>query len=118
MHRLPRCTTDPVLEPGLPDLMLAFHVDPASRRGTLFREDPELQKSVKQWASRAAVGDAIREPRLDGHEWEILRFRQSARIVSEAPDPGKMVVDWMRARTQEWIEDRVVQRITKLAKST
>lgn len=108
---------DPVLERGLPDLMLAFHIDPNSPRGKLMRKDSALQTAIARWTSRVAFGGERREPRLDGHEWEVLRCRQTARLITEAPDPGVKTVEWMRDRALEWVEDGIVQRITELAKS-
>ncbi len=107
---------DPVLERGLPDLMLAFHIDPNSPRGKLLRKDSALQKAIKRWTSRVPLGSERREPRLDGHQWEVIRCRETARLITEAPDPGMKMVDWMRDRAQEWVDDGIVQRITELAK--
>lgn len=107
---------DPVLECSLPDLMLSFHVNPEAPRGKRIRTDPQLQNALAKWTSRAATGSIEREPRLDGSTWEIIRCRESSRILVEAPDPGTKVVEWMRQRAQEWIDDGIVQRITELAK--
>jgi len=107
---------DPVLEGNLPDLMLSFHLNPESPRGRRVRGDADLQKAIEKWTSRAATGSVVREPRLDGSTWEIIRCRESSRILLEAPDPGVKVVEWMEQRTKEWIDDGIVHRITELAK--
>lgn len=107
---------DQVLHDGLPDLMLSFHVNPESPRGKRIRTDPQLQNALTKWTSRAATGSVVREPRLDGSTWEIIRCRESSRILVEAPDPGQTVVDWMEQRAQEWIDTGVIQRVTELAK--
>ena len=114
--RLRDAKPDPVLHDSLPDLMLSFHVNPESPRGKLIRTDPQLQNALAKWTSRAATGSVVREPRLDGSTWEVIRCRESSRILLEAPDPGTKVVEWMEQRAQEWIDDGIVQRITKLAK--
>jgi hypothetical protein len=96
--------------------MLAFHVNPESDRGKRIRNDSKLQAALAKWTSRNAGAGAIREPRLDGSTWEIIRCRESSRILADAPDPGAKLVQWMNERAQEWIDDEIIQRITEIAK--
>lgn len=114
--RVRNAKLDAVLNGNLPDLMLSFHVNPESPRGQRIRTDPQLQNALAKWTSRAATGSVAREPRLDGITWEVIRCRESSRILVDARDPGTKVVEWMEQRAMEWIEDGIVQRITELAK--
>jgi len=108
---------DRVTDSSLPDLMLAFHVNPASERGKRIRSDPKLQNALAKWTGRNAEVGARREPRLDGSTWEIIRCRESSRILAAAPDPGTTLVKWMEDRAKELLDDKIVQRITEIAKS-
>lgn len=114
--RIRNAKPDRVLDGNLPDLMLSFHVNPESQRGERIRTDPQLQTALAKWTSRAAARSVEREPRLDGITWEIIRCRESSRILVDAPDPGTKVVEWMEQRAKEWLEDGIVQRVSELAK--
>jgi hypothetical protein len=88
--------------------MLAFHVNPESERGKQIRNDSKLQRALANWTSRNSGSGAIREPRLNGSTWEIIRYRESSRILADAPDPGPKLVQCMNEGAQEWIDDGII----------
>ena len=104
---------DPVTHPGLPDLILALHVDPASERGARLRGDRRWTNAATRWASRSS--DAVtREFRKAPHVWEILRCRASSREVLGVEDQGMQMIAWMEARAKEWVDEGIAARLAAL----
>jgi hypothetical protein len=108
---------DPLLAAPMPDLVLALHLDPASRRGMRLRDDATWTEAAKRWSSRA-LDQSSRDFDPGPESWEILRCRASAQELVDADDPGAHMVHWMEARAQEWVDDGIVRRLSELLAST
>lgn len=103
----------PVTQPHLPDLMLALHVNPTSRRGLLLRGDREWTEAAGKWAHQPPDG-VLRELLMGPANWEILRCRSSSLEIIDAPDPGERLIEWARSRAQEWVDGGIVGRLVEL----
>jgi hypothetical protein len=105
---------DPVLNPGLPDLVVALHGKPDSPRGTRLREDALWTNAAKRWSTRKTDG-LRREFDPAPRNWEILRCRTSTLSLLDANDPGAAMVKWMEACAREWVEDGITLRLGEVA---
>ncbi|WP_437507283.1 hypothetical protein [Sorangium sp. So ce1099] len=103
----------PVTQPSLPDLMLALHVNPTSRRGILLRTDAEWTTAASEWTRQPPNG-VLRELLLGPADWEMLRCRSSSLEIVDAADPGEQLVEWTQRRAQEWVDAGIVGRLAEL----
>lgn len=104
---------DPVLVPGLPDLVLAFHLDPASREAEALLANETISESVSDWQAGNTSGEA-RE--LRPHKWELLRIRQSTLILLSQKDQGKFIQEWSQAAFQGFVDAGLVNAVVQASK--
>lgn len=107
---------DPVLNPGMPDLVVALHLKPDSVRGARLREDALWTEAARRWSART-TGGSTREFDPAPSTWEILRCRTSTLELLATSDPGSYFVQWMEACATEWVEDGITRRLGEIAQS-
>ena len=93
---------DPVLAAGLPDLLLTWHVDPASALHRRLHADTD--GALQRWVKRPTE-TVSRE--LRPQDWESVRARCSAALLLGVPDPRAAFLAWFDARLDEWEADGV-----------
>lgn len=104
----------PLLIEGVPDLILALHVNPNHAHGKLLRSDIEFLDAVKVWRARTDPPTVRREWDASETTWSILRVRASSVELLHAEDQGECFVSWMTERAQELVEDGVIARLAVL----
>ena len=107
---------DPVLESGVPDIVVALHLKPDAPRGVRLRQDAALNEAAKRWSLRTDPA-ITREFDPAPRTWEILRGRTSALHMLSASDPAAYMVQWMEACAIEWVEDGITRRLGEIAQS-
>jgi hypothetical protein len=100
----------PLIVPGLPDLILAFNVNPQGPLGGRVAADADLGSAVKRWL--AIPTDTVRE--FDGGRWEQVRVRAPATRLLEAPDADRALLDWVDQEMIAWRECGLLDAIAPI----
>jgi hypothetical protein len=105
-----------VIVEGVPDVILAVHVDPDMPLGRRVRQDPAFVGAVEKWKGRA--GSVLREHSPADSEWEFLRARESSLEMIRVADGGNALIQWVELRAKEWGSDGIIPRLAALESET
>jgi hypothetical protein len=108
---------DPLCIDGMPDLLLAIHVQPESPLGQALRSDSLFRQAVMAWVEQDTEPEQREYRPIDG-VWEIVRARASSVALLRAPDQGGALVAWMSACANAWVAHGIIARLAELERQT
>jgi hypothetical protein len=107
----------PLLCGDLPDLSLFLHLNPNSPEARQLRSDGVWQTVAQHWANRSTPSQKREVAAEHSPQWELIRVRESSSGLLAAADQGKALIDWLRDRAEEWVQEGIVEKLKEIAPS-
>jgi hypothetical protein len=109
---------EPTLVEGLPDLVLALHLNPAGKLAPALAQMPSWESVPRNRTRRQQQQQdgVLRE--LRPGSWELVRDRAAGILLLTSDNQEQALGDWFEARVNEWAMDSVLTCFEDMHKIT